>query len=48
MIGGWPLSVAAAALAAVATLSRQALVLNSVEAARQYAVDDPHPDASVV
>ena len=34
MIGGWPLSVAAAALAAVATLSRQALVLNSVEAAR--------------
>jgi len=34
VIGGWPLSVAAAALAAVATLSRQALVLNSVEAAR--------------
>ena len=34
VIGGWPLSVAAAALAAVATLSRQAMVLNSVEAAR--------------
>ena len=34
VIGGWPLSVAAAALAAVATLSQQALVLNSVEAAR--------------
>ena len=34
MAAGWRLSVAAAALAAVATLSRQALVLNSVEAAR--------------
>jgi hypothetical protein len=34
VIGGWPLSVAAAALAAVATLSRQALVLDSVDTSR--------------
>ena len=34
VIGGWPLSVAAAALAAMATLSRQALVLNSVDPSR--------------